>query len=61
MFRIESYVTPIILSYVEKYVKNIRPQDSQVSFIIQPAAEIEGLAARRDKSIKKNSFRFTIC
>lgn len=31
MFRIESYVTPIILSYVDKYVKNIRPQDSQVS------------------------------
>lgn len=35
MFRIESYVTPIILSYVDKYVKNIRPQDSQVSFPIR--------------------------
>ncbi|XP_055526290.1 intermembrane lipid transfer protein VPS13B [Wyeomyia smithii] len=31
MFKIESYITPIILSYVEKYVKNIRPEDSQVS------------------------------
>uniref|UniRef100_A0A675B3R5 Chorein N-terminal domain-containing protein n=2 Tax=Anopheles darlingi TaxID=43151 RepID=A0A675B3R5_ANODA len=31
MFKIESYVTPIILSYVEKYVKNVRPEDSQVS------------------------------
>uniref|UniRef100_A0A182T1G0 Chorein_N domain-containing protein n=2 Tax=Cellia TaxID=44534 RepID=A0A182T1G0_9DIPT len=31
MFKIESYITPIILSYVEKYVKNIRPEDSQLS------------------------------
>jgi len=30
MFKIESYITPIILSHVEKYVKNLRPQDSQV-------------------------------
>lgn len=30
MFKIESYITPIILSHVDKYVKNIRPQDSQV-------------------------------
>ncbi|KAL3248419.1 hypothetical protein MRX96_056494 [Rhipicephalus microplus] len=26
MFKIESYVTPLILSYVSKYVKNIRPR-----------------------------------
>uniref|UniRef100_A0A6B2EK58 Putative vacuolar protein n=1 Tax=Phlebotomus kandelakii TaxID=1109342 RepID=A0A6B2EK58_9DIPT len=31
MFRIESYITPIILSHIEKYVKNIRPQDAQLS------------------------------
>ncbi|KAL1428086.1 hypothetical protein MTO96_016980 [Rhipicephalus appendiculatus] len=31
MFKIESYVTPLILSYVSKYVKNIRPEDSQLS------------------------------
>ncbi|XP_063704154.1 intermembrane lipid transfer protein VPS13B [Culicoides brevitarsis] len=31
MFRIESYITPIIINYVEKYVKNFRPQDAQVS------------------------------
>lgn len=31
MFKIESYITPIILTYLEKYVKNIRPEDSQVS------------------------------
>ncbi|XP_050421986.1 intermembrane lipid transfer protein VPS13B-like isoform X2 [Adelges cooleyi] len=31
MFRIESYITSIILSYVEKYVKNLRRQDAQVS------------------------------
>jgi len=30
MFRIESYITSIILSYVEKYVKNLRRQDAQV-------------------------------
>ena len=32
MFKIESYVTPLILSYVNKYVKNIKPEDSQVGF-----------------------------
>ena len=31
MFKIESYVTPLILSYVDKYIKNIKPEDSQVS------------------------------
>ena len=31
MFKIESYITPLILNYLTKYVKNIRPQDFQVS------------------------------
>ncbi|KAB7506105.1 hypothetical protein Anas_10212 [Armadillidium nasatum] len=31
MLRIESYVTPIILSYVDKYIKNLKPEDSKVS------------------------------
>ncbi len=31
MFKLESYITPIILSYVEKYVKNVRAEHSQVS------------------------------
>ncbi|KAJ6640172.1 Vacuolar protein sorting-associated protein 13B [Pseudolycoriella hygida] len=31
MFRIESYITPIILSHIDKYVKDFRPQDAQVS------------------------------
>ncbi|XP_043268199.1 vacuolar protein sorting-associated protein 13B isoform X2 [Venturia canescens] len=31
MFKIESYITPVILSYVEKYVKNFKPEQSQVS------------------------------
>ncbi|XP_049885072.1 intermembrane lipid transfer protein VPS13B isoform X3 [Pectinophora gossypiella] len=31
MFKIESYVTPILLSYVDKYVKDFRPADAQVS------------------------------
>lgn len=30
MFRLESYITPILLSHVAKYVKNIRPEDAQV-------------------------------
>ncbi|OAD58896.1 Vacuolar protein sorting-associated protein 13B [Eufriesea mexicana] len=31
MFKLESYITPVILSYVEKYVKNFKPEHSQVS------------------------------
>ncbi|XP_037025669.1 vacuolar protein sorting-associated protein 13B isoform X2 [Bradysia coprophila] len=31
MFRIESYITPIILSHIDKYVKDFRPRDAQVS------------------------------
>lgn len=31
MFKLESYVTPLILSYVDKYIKNIKPEDSQLS------------------------------
>lgn len=30
MFRIESYITPIILSHIGKYVKDFRPRDAQV-------------------------------
>lgn len=32
MFKIEPYVTPLILSYVNKYIKNIKPEDSQVYY-----------------------------
>ncbi|XP_075990406.1 vacuolar protein sorting 13B isoform X2 [Anticarsia gemmatalis] len=31
MFKIESYVTPILLSYVDKYVRDFKPADAQVS------------------------------
>ncbi|CAH0394743.1 unnamed protein product [Bemisia tabaci] len=31
MFRIESYVTSLILSYVDRFIKNFRRQDAQVS------------------------------
>uniref|UniRef100_A0A1B6E4J2 Chorein N-terminal domain-containing protein n=1 Tax=Clastoptera arizonana TaxID=38151 RepID=A0A1B6E4J2_9HEMI len=31
MFRIESYITSIILSYADRYIKNFRHQDAQVS------------------------------
>lgn len=33
MFKLESYITPIILSYVAKYVKNFKPEQSQVCFL----------------------------
>ncbi|KAJ8984787.1 hypothetical protein NQ317_003700 [Molorchus minor] len=31
MFKLESYITPILLSYVDRYINNFRPEDSQVS------------------------------
>lgn len=31
MFKIESYITPILLSYVDKYVKDFKHNDAQVS------------------------------
>ena len=31
MFKLESYITPILLSHVEKYVKNVKAEQSQVS------------------------------
>ncbi|KAK4875062.1 hypothetical protein RN001_011484 [Aquatica leii] len=31
MFKLENYITPLLLSYVDKYIKNFRPEDSQVS------------------------------
>ncbi|QQP35289.1 Uncharacterized protein FKW44_023462, partial [Caligus rogercresseyi] len=31
MFKLESYITPIILSYVEKYAKNLKAESSQFS------------------------------
>lgn len=34
MFKLESYITPVILSYVEKYVKNFKPEQSQVIIVI---------------------------
>lgn len=30
MFKLESYITPLLLSYVDKYIKNFRAEDSQV-------------------------------
>lgn len=34
MFKVESYITPFIVSYVDKYVKNIKPEDSRVSVVL---------------------------
>lgn len=30
MFKLESYITPILLSYVNRYINNFKPEDSQV-------------------------------
>lgn len=40
MFRIESYITPIVLSYIDKYVKDFKPQDAQVSYFLIKFSEI---------------------
>ena len=34
MFKLESYITPIILSHVERYVKNVKAEQSQVCHIM---------------------------
>ncbi|GBL80703.1 Vacuolar protein sorting-associated protein 13B [Araneus ventricosus] len=31
MFKLESYITPLLLSYVDRYIKNLKPEDSQFS------------------------------
>jgi vacuolar protein sorting-associated protein 13B len=40
MFKLESYITPIILSYVDKYVKNIKAEQSQVSAGLLSAEDV---------------------
>uniref|UniRef100_A0A034VE87 Vacuolar protein sorting-associated protein 13B n=1 Tax=Bactrocera dorsalis TaxID=27457 RepID=A0A034VE87_BACDO len=47
MFRIESYVTPVIMEYVAKYVKNIRPEDMQLS-LWEGEATLQNLDLRLD-------------
>ena len=29
---LEGYITPLLMSYLDKYVKNIKPSDLQLSF-----------------------------
>ncbi|KAJ8911374.1 hypothetical protein NQ315_014205 [Exocentrus adspersus] len=38
MFKLESYITPILLSYVDRYINNFKPEDSQVN--LSPAQVI---------------------
>lgn len=33
MFRIESYITTIILSYVDRYISNFKRKDAQVTIM----------------------------
>jgi len=43
----DSYITPIILSYVDKYIKDIRLQDTQVS-LWSGEAVFQNLSLRLD-------------
>lgn len=33
MFKLESYITPILFSYVSRYINNFKPEDSQVTLL----------------------------
>jgi hypothetical protein len=50
MFKLESYITPILLSYVDKYIKNFRPEDSQVRLL-----QISKLCEKTGKIIFRGS------
>lgn len=39
MFKIESYITPIIINYIDKYVKDFRPQNAQVNSLTKMMAK----------------------
>lgn len=47
MFKLESYVTPILLDYVAKYVKNFRDEDAQIS-LWEGEATFQNLDLRLD-------------
>lgn len=59
MFKIESYVTPIIMNHVDKYVKNIRPQDAQLS-LWEGEALFQNLDLRLDVLEKELNLPFEL-
>lgn len=54
MFKIESYITPIIINYIDKYVKDFRPQNAQVraTFHLCGIANMCAIYIRRRRALK---------
>ncbi|XP_026331803.1 uncharacterized protein LOC113239151 isoform X1 [Hyposmocoma kahamanoa] len=59
MFKIESYVTPILLSYVDKYVRDFKPADAQVSLWAGGVA-LHNLILKPDVLQQEVSLPFTL-
>ncbi|VVC87786.1 unnamed protein product [Leptidea sinapis] len=59
MFNIESYVTPILLSYVDKYVRDFKPADAQVS-LWAGGVTLHNLVLKADVLQQEVSIPFTL-
>ncbi|XP_068617900.1 intermembrane lipid transfer protein VPS13B isoform X2 [Battus philenor] len=59
MFKIESYITPILLSYVDKYVKDFKPADAQVS-LWGGGVALHNLVLKADVLQQEVSLPFTL-
>ncbi|CAG9558247.1 unnamed protein product [Danaus chrysippus] len=59
MFNIESYVTPILLSYVDKYVRDFKPADAQVS-LWAGGVTLHNLVIKADVLQKEVALPFTL-
>lgn len=58
MFKLESYITPLILSRVEKYVKNVRTEGSQVIMIKSSLNKVLQVLVFHSNKNKKTKNRF---
>ncbi|CAH2103447.1 unnamed protein product [Euphydryas editha] len=59
MFKIESYITPILLSYVDKYVRDFKPADAQVS-LWGGGVTLHNLVLKADVLQQEVSLPFTL-
>ncbi|XP_064076371.1 intermembrane lipid transfer protein VPS13B [Vanessa tameamea] len=59
MFNIESYVTPILLSYVDKYVRDFKPANAQVS-LWAGGVTLHNLVLKADVLQKEVALPFTL-
>ncbi|XP_038216589.1 uncharacterized protein LOC119835687 [Zerene cesonia] len=59
MFNIESYITPILLSYVDKYVRDFKPADAQVS-LWAGGVTLHNLVLKADVLQKEVALPFTL-